>query len=202
MNKNSIILPNVSLGKNCQIDDFVILGYGGKKRVVIGDNALIRSHTVIYFGNKIGRNFKAGNGVNIRENNKIGDDVSIGTHSVIEHGVLIEDNVRIHSNVFIPELSVLKKNCWIGPNVVLTNAHLPLCPNRPKCFRGAIVESGAKIGANVTILPGIRIGGNSVVGAGAVVMKNVPDGMVAVGNPARVVKKTKDIACPSDEDKS
>jgi acetyltransferase-like isoleucine patch superfamily enzyme len=196
MKKSSIIHPNVSLGKNCQIHDLVILGYGGKKKVTIGENALIRSHTVIYHGNKIGKNFKTGNGVNIRENNKIGNNVSIGTHSIIEHNVVIEDNVRIHSNAFVPELTILKKECWIGPNVVFTNAHLPLCKNRPKCFKGVVIGEKARICAGAIVLPGIKVGKNSVVGAGSVVTKNVPAGMVVAGNPAQTIKKTTQLTCP------
>ncbi len=89
---------------------------------------MIRSHTVIYAGNTIGRNFQTGNKVNIRESNRIGDNVSVGTLSVIEHHVEIADNVRIHTQVFMPEFSVLEEGCWIGPNVVLTNAKYPLSP--------------------------------------------------------------------------
>lgn len=197
-NRNIIINDNVSLGEESQVDAYCLIGYGGQGKVVIGKKALIRSHSVIYFGNIIGNNFKTGNGVNIRENNRIGNDVSIGSHSVIEHDVVIEDKVRIHSNVFIPELSVLKKGCWLGPNVVLTNAHLPQCKNRPKCFCGVVIEAEAKIGANATILPGVVIGKRAVVGAGAVVVKNVLEDQVVVGNPARSIKKVSDIVCPID----
>jgi UDP-3-O-[3-hydroxymyristoyl] glucosamine N-acyltransferase len=100
------VLAGVVLGAEVFVEDFCILGAlprsvsGADMTTVIGDNACIRSHTVIYAGNKIGRNFQAGNKVNIRELNDIGDNVSIGTLSVIEHHVRIDDNVRIHSQVF------------------------------------------------------------------------------------------------------
>ena len=124
----AIIHPNVTLGKNCHIEDFCIVGVPprgcapGELATIIGDNAVIRSHTVIYAGNRIGDNFQTGNKVNIREENQIGDDVSIGTLSVVEHHVEIEKGVRIHSQAFIPEYCVLEEGCWIGPQVVLTNA--------------------------------------------------------------------------------
>jgi len=196
------IHPSVRLGKSVQIDDFVIIGapprdvQSGELETVIGDNAHIRSHTVIYAGNHIGDDFATGHGVMIRECNEIGNWVSIGTHSVVEHHVRIEDHVRIHSQAFIPEYSTLMTNCWIGPNVVLTNALHPLCPKVKECMRGATVEPGAKIGANATLLPDITIGRNALVGAGSVVIDDVPAGVVVAGSPARVLKPVDQLTCP------
>lgn len=182
------IYPNVRLGNNIVIEDYCIIGapFSGFKdeETVIGDNAVIRSHTVIYAGNSIGDNFQTGNKANIRELNKIGNNVSIGTLSVVEHHVAIEENVRIHTQAFIPEFTVLKKNCWIGPNVVITNARYPKSPNAKNELKGAFIDEFAKIGANATILPGVRIGKNALVGAGSVVVKDVEDGAVVAGNPA------------------
>jgi len=186
---------NVKTGKNCEIGMYVIIGFPargteeGELETKIGDHAIIRSHTTIYAGNEIGDNFQTGHGVFIRESNKIGNNVSIGTHSIIEHHVIIEDNVRIHSQAFIPEYTVLKKGCWIGPNAILTNAKYPLSPNVKKDLKGPIIEENAKIGANATILPGIAIGRNSIVGAGSVVTKDVLPNCVVAGNPAKVINK-------------
>jgi acetyltransferase-like isoleucine patch superfamily enzyme len=117
----------------------------------------------------------------------IGDDVSIGTGSIVEHHVIIGDGVRIHSHAFIPEYSILEPLCWIGPNVVITNAKYPRSPLVKSTLKGAIVRRNAKIGANCTLLPGIVIGEDALVGAGSVVTKDVPAGAVVVGNPARVI---------------
>jgi acetyltransferase-like isoleucine patch superfamily enzyme len=143
---------------------------------------------VIYHGNQIGDRFQTGHGVLIREDNIVGDDVSIGSGSVVEHHVRIGNGVRLHSNVFIPEFSVLEDGCWIGPNVVFTNAKYPQSPRCRDELVGAYVESGAKIGANATLLPGVRIGHDSLIGAGAVVVEDVAPGAVVVGNPARPIK--------------
>ena len=188
------LYDNVALGSGWVVEDFCIIGTpprgkkDGELPTTISDGAVIRSHTVIYAGNVIGKNFQTGNKVNIRESNRIGDNVSVGTLSVIEHHVEIADDVRIHTQVFIPEFSVLEEGCWIGPNVVLTNAKYPVSPGVKDQLVGPVIRKGAKIGANTTILPGVVIGENALVGAGSVVAKDVPPGAVVVGNPARVIR--------------
>jgi acetyltransferase-like isoleucine patch superfamily enzyme len=190
---NSSIYPNVFIDPDDYIGEFVIIGMppkgvsAGELATRIGKGALIRSHSVIYAGNLIGKKFQAGHGVLIRELNEIGDNVSIGSHSVVEHHVLIGDRVRIHSNAFIPEYSHLENESWIGPNVVLTNARYPLSPEVKKNLKGPHILEGAMIGANSTLLPGILVGKKALIGAGSVVIRDVPDRAVMVGNPARII---------------
>ncbi|HEX6850868.1 MAG TPA: DapH/DapD/GlmU-related protein [Candidatus Polarisedimenticolaceae bacterium] len=193
MNPKATIHPNVRLGADVKIGDYVILGEPpagrtpGELETVIGDGAVIRSHTVIYAGNRIGAGFQTGHHVLIREENAIGRDVSIGTGSVVEHHVVIEDGVRIHSQAFIPEMSILRRGCWIGPRVCVTNARYPRSRNVKHELLGADVGAEAKVGANATLLPGVRIGERALVGAGSVVVRHVPDDAVVVGNPARQI---------------
>lgn len=158
-------------------------GYKGEE-TIIGDDAVIRSHTVIYAGNRIGNGFRTGNKTNLRELNSIGNNVSVGTLTVVEHHVIIEDGVRIHSQAFIPEFTVLKEGCWIGPGSVLTNARFPLHPNAKANLCRTVVEKNAKVGANCTLLPGVIIGANSLIGAGSLVIGSIPPGIVAYGQPA------------------
>jgi acetyltransferase-like isoleucine patch superfamily enzyme len=199
LKKDYKIYAGVELDPDAIVEDYCILGTPprghneGELKTIISSGAHIRSHTVIYAGNKIGKNFQTGNKVNIRELNEIGDNVSIGTLSVVEHHIYIGNNVRIHSQVFIPEYSILEDGAWIGPNVVLTNAKYPLSPGVKENLKGPIIKKNAKIGANATILPGVVIGENALVGAGAVVVHDVPDGAVVVGNPARIIKKISEL---------
>jgi acetyltransferase-like isoleucine patch superfamily enzyme len=191
----AIIYPNVKLGKNCIVEDFAIIGappkdsLPGEIETIIGDNSTIRSHTVIYAGNRIGNNFQTGNKANIRELNEIGNNVSLGTLSVVEHHVKIGNDVRIHTQVFIPEFSILDDKSWLGPNVVLTNAKYPQSPNVKKELKGPHIKKHAIIGANSTLLPYITIGEHAIIGAGSVVTKDVPDKHVVAGNPARLINK-------------
>ena len=195
ISKKAVIYPNVKLGKNCIIEDFVIIGAppkgspAGEIETIIGDDSIIRSHTVIYAGNRIGNHFQTGNKANIRELNEIGNNVSIGTLSVVEHHVKIGNGVRIHTQVFIPEFSILEDESWLGPNVVITNAKYPKSPNAKKELKGAYIKKRAIIGANSTLLPGITIGEQAIIGAGSVVIKDVPAKHVVAGNPAKIINK-------------
>lgn len=201
MKRTVRLYKNVKIGKGSIVEDFVVIGHpprgkkDGELPTVIGEGAVIRSGTVIYAGNTIGRHFQTGHNVTVRELNEIGDDVSMGSLTCLEHRVKIGNGVRIHSQVFIPEYSELKDGCWIGPNVVLTNAPHPLCPKVKECLKGPTLEKRSKIGANSTILPGVVIGEGSLVGAGSVVVKDVPPRSVAAGNPAKVIKKTAELTC-------
>ena len=135
----------------------------------------------------------------IRELNEIGADVSVGTQSVIEHHVKIANRVRIHSGVFIPEYSILEDDAWVGPRAVFTNAMYPSSPGAKLDLKGPHLMQGAKVGANATLLPGVIIGRNALVGAGAVVLVDVPDGKVVAGNPARVIKEVHELSAYEHE---
>lgn len=194
--RTAIVGPRVELGDDSVIEEFVVLGSSAADdlaALIIGANARIRSHTVIYAANRIGQRFQTGHGAMIREANVIGDDVSIGTHSIVEHHVSLGDGVRIHSNAFVPEFTTIEAGAWIGPSVTLTNARYPQSPGAKHDLRGPVIRTGAKIGANATILPGVVIGRGALVGAGSVVVQDVPDGAVVVGNPARIVRQVADI---------
>lgn len=195
------VYPNVELCRGCRIGDYAVIGEPprGKKEgelpTVIGENSIIRSHAVIYAGNRIGARLQTGHGALIREENEIGDDVSIGSHSVIEHHIRIGNGVRIHSQVFVPEYTVLEDGCWLGPKALVTNALHPLCPKVKECMKGATIKRGAIIGAGAVLLPDVTIGEMALIGAGAVVVSDVPPGAVMAGNPARQVKHVSELEC-------
>jgi len=195
------IYPNVHLGENPRLIGPVILGLpprgqaDGALSLTIGRDAVIRPFTTIYAGTRIGDAFQTGQGASIREDNVIGHHVSVGTNAVLEFGNRIGDHVRIHTGCFL-EMVEVEDYCFIGPNVVFTDdPHPPDCPRYKECRGGVRVKAYARIGANVTLCPGVVVGRNSLVGAGSVVVRDVPDDAVVIGNPARVIKQVQDLTC-------
>ena len=149
------------LGANPFIGDYVMLGVcpSGKTldRLIIGDNAIIRSHSVIYAGTKIGNDFQTGHGVLIREGNIIGDNVSIGSHTVIERENQIGDATRIHSNCFIPEFVIMEEKVWIGPCVTILNILHPPCPRFEDCAKSVHIKKRVPLSSITKSLKEIKI---------------------------------------------
>ena len=149
---------------------------------------------------KLLNNVKLGKDVVIRDFNniygcEIGDGSRIGTFCEIQKGVTIGKNCKIQSHTFICEGVTIEDNCFIGHGVMFTNDRNPKSVNLDGSMmteadwtlEKTVVKKGASIGTNATILPGIMIGEGALIGAGAVVTKDVPDGVTVIGNPARVV---------------
>ena len=184
--KNNKKYGNVVLGKNCAIHDSVILSNSDSGLVIIGDNALIRSGSIIYSNVKIGNGLKTGHNVLIRENSEIGDNVLIGTNSVLDGTCKVGNNVSIQTSAYITRYTTIEDNVFIGPRVVTTNDKYMFSGAK---LIGPTIKKGARIGANATLLPGVVIGEGATVGSGAVVTRDVPSKATVVGNPARILKK-------------
>lgn len=116
---------------------------------------------------------------------QIGKNCNINSHCFVENDVVIGDNVTIKCNVQLWDGIRVEDDVFIGPNVTFTNDKYPRSKQYPTAFEKTIVQKGASIGANATILCGVTIGRNAMIGAGSVVTKNVPDGELWFGNPAR-----------------
>jgi acetyltransferase-like isoleucine patch superfamily enzyme len=195
------VAPGVRIGEGCDLQPPCILGKAprgadlGELGLIIGDDATIRPFTTLYAGSTIGARLQTGQGASIREDNVLGDDVSIGTNTVLEFGNRIGSRVRIHSGCFL-EMVTIEDDVFVGPNVVFTDDPHPMgCAHYTECRGGATVRRLARIGANSTILPGVVIGANSLVGAGSVVVDDVPEDTVVVGNPARAIRRVDELVC-------
>lgn len=158
-----------------------LLEYG--EGAYIAENVLIRSHTIIYEKTRIEREARIGHHVMIRENTKIGRKTLVGSGTIIDGEVVVGENTSIQSNVYIPPKVFIGNNVFIGPRAVFTNDKYP--PSRR--LIETIVEDNVVIGANSTIVAGIKIGRNAVVAAGAVVTRDVPENSVVAGVPARII---------------
>ena len=125
----------------------------------------------------------------ILPNAVIGDDCNICDHVFIENEVQIGNRVTIKSGVQIWDGITIEDDVFIGPNVTFTNDKYPKSRNWRDSYEKTIILKGATIGANATILPGIIIGIDAVIGAGSVVTRNVAAGQTVLGNPARLRNK-------------
>jgi acetyltransferase-like isoleucine patch superfamily enzyme len=124
--------------------------------------------------------------VHILDGVKVGKNVNICDHCFIENGVIIGDNVTIKSGVHIWKGVTIEDDVFVGPCVAFSNDAYPRSKNRNFELKGIILSKGSSIGANSTLLPGIRVGKYALIGAGSVVTKNIPDYAVAYGNPTIV----------------
>jgi len=152
---------------------------------MIGRNHTIRSGTIIYDNVLIGDNFQTGHNVLIRDGTIIGNNVLVGTGTIIDGDVIIGNDVRIQSMCYIPPKTRIEDGVFLGPNVVLTNDKYPMSPKDN--LIGPTIKRGAVICANCTILPGVEIGEEALVAAGAIVTKDIPPRKMAIGCPAKVV---------------
>jgi serine acetyltransferase len=185
-----------------EIDPGVIIGYPTGRKIArtdlkLGPRARLRHGTVIYVGSSIGSGLQTGHNVTIREENVIGDNLSIWNNSTIDYGCQIGSNVKIHTNVYVAQYTTIEDDVFLAPGVTIANDPRPGCALAKECMRGPTIRRGAQIGCNVTILPSVKIGEGALVGAGSVVVHDVPPHMVVVGNPARALKAVADLRCPN-----
>lgn len=199
IDSNTIIRSHTTIGRasfigaNCIIGEYLMDFCLDRKPhnhpLTIGENALIRSGSIIYAGSEIGINFQTGHQVTIRENTKIGNHVSAGTLTDIQGNCTIGNYVRMHSNVHIGQLSTIDDFVWIYPYVVLTNDPTPPSDN----FVGVHVHSFAIIATGAIIMPGLDVEKDSLVAAGAIVTKPVHEYEVVAGNPGKVISDVRRI---------
>jgi acetyltransferase-like isoleucine patch superfamily enzyme len=148
----------------------------------IGANPTIRAGTIIYNDVAIGDRFSTGHHALVRELTEIGDDVLVGTNAVIDGRTTVGSNVSLQTGVYVPADTAIGNHVFIGPHAVLTNDAYPV--REGDNLAGPTIEDHASIGANATILPDVTVGARSFIGAGSIVVDDVPPETLAVGAPA------------------
>ena len=182
------------------VDPGAVVGYrpartaSAVRDLSLGAGAVVRTGSVIYLGSRIGARFQTGHNVVVREECQIGDDVSVWSNSVIDYGCRIGDRVKIHANCYIAQFTEIEDGAFLAPGVTIANDLYPGQAASAAVMSGPCIGAGAQIGVNVTILPYVRIGAGCLIGSGAVVTRDIPEGMVAFGNPAVVRGRVGDLS--------
>lgn len=157
----------------------------GLKGIILSNNFYSHPQALIETKN-IGKGTKVWAFAHILPKAVLGEDCNICDHTFIENDVIIGDRVTVKCGVQIWDGAIIEDDVFIGPNVTFTNDRFPRSKQYPEQFSKIIIKKGASIGANATLLPGITIGHDAMVGAGAVVTKDVPPNAIVVGNPASI----------------
>ncbi len=183
----TIVHDNVSIGDNVSIESHCEIGISNHlssgEQLVIGNDSLIRSHSIFYEGSIFGDKLTTGHRVTVREKTFAGINLQIGTLSDIQGHCEIGNYVRFHSNVHIGQKSKIGNYVWIFPYVVLTND-----PHPPSnVMKGVVVEDYAVIATMSVILPGVKIAKGVLVGAHSCVSKDTEENMLYGGSPARKI---------------
>jgi len=199
---NVVIKEGTRIGANCVIADNTVLGKSPMKArrsavteigdlppLEIEDNVMIGAGCVIYRGARLEEGVFVGDLATIRENVIIGKGTIIGRGVAVENKTKIGKWCKIETNAYITAMSVIEDHCFVAPMVTFTNDnYLGRTKERFKYFGGPVLKKGARVGANAILLPRVVVGEDALVGAGAVVTKDVPPRKVIVGIPAKVLK--------------
>jgi acetyltransferase-like isoleucine patch superfamily enzyme len=197
-----IIYENVHIGSHSFVGAQCILGerqtgfFKDKNyenpTLIIGQNSIIRSGTIIYSGCSMGEEFQTGHRAVIRENSIFGADCSFGTLSQSDGHIKVGNNCRFHNNVFIATYTTIADNVHFYPMSCTVDSLHPPCQ---KGRKGPTIEAGVIIGAKALLLPRIVVGSGAVIAGGAIVTRDVPASMLVAGAPAKVVKPKSEIRC-------
>jgi acetyltransferase-like isoleucine patch superfamily enzyme len=163
--------------------------------LVVGDGASILAGAVVFAGTRLGDSVIVGDQACIRERCELGEEVVVGRGAFVENDVVIGPRTKIQASAYVTAYSVVEEDVFIAPGVITTNDnYMGRTEKRNALRKGATIRRGARIGAGAVLLPGVEIGEEAFVGAGSVVLADVPAKAVVVGNPARQIRNV-----PEDE---
>ena len=159
----------------------------------IGEGTVVSTGAIVFAGSTVGARVILGDQSCVRERVTIGDDVVVGRGSLVENDTTIGALTKIQADAYITAYSTLEEHVFVAPCVVTTNDNfMGRTERRHELVKGPTIRRGARIGGGAILCPGVEIGEEAFVGAGAVVTKDVPARALVVGNPARVLREVPD----------
>jgi acetyltransferase-like isoleucine patch superfamily enzyme len=198
----AVVYPGTILGDGCKVLDGAVVGKqpslsprSTARReplppTELGPGAIVSTGAIVFAGTRIGARVIVGDQACVRERVVVGDDVVIGRGSLIENDTTVGAMTKIQADAYITAYSTLEEHVFIAPCVVTTNDNfMGRTEKRHALVKGPTIRRGARIGGGAILCPAVEIGEDAFVGAGAVVVKDVPPRVVVVGNPARVLRE-------------
>jgi acetyltransferase-like isoleucine patch superfamily enzyme len=203
----AVVYSGVELGEDVVIGEYAVVGkqpvlgprstatQGELPPLVVGDGARILAGAVVFAGSRLGEGVIVGDQACVRERCELAEEVVIGRGAFVENDVVVGARTKIQANAYVTAYSLLEEDVFIAPCVVTTNDNfMGRTEARHAQRKGPTIRRGARIGGGAVLLPGIEVGEEALVGAGAVVLADVPARAVVVGNPARQIREV-----PPDE---
>jgi acetyltransferase-like isoleucine patch superfamily enzyme len=200
--ESAVVYPGTVIGDGCKILDGAVVGKQpslsprstAKKEPLppleLGAGTIVSTGAVVFAGTRVGERVIVGDQACVRERCEIGDDVVIGRGSLVENDTTVGALAKIQAHAYITAYSTLEDNVFIAPCVATTNDNfMGRTERRHELIKGPTIRRGARVGAAAVLLPGIEVGEEAFVGAGAVVIRDVPPRMLVVGNPARAIRE-------------
>jgi acetyltransferase-like isoleucine patch superfamily enzyme len=203
----AVVYPGTVLGEGVVIGDHAVVGKqpalsprSTAKReeqppAELGDETIVSAGAIVFAGARLGSRVIVGDQACVRKRVEIGDDVVVGRGSLVENDTTVGARTKIQADAYVTAYSTLEEDVFVAPRVVTTNDNfMGRTERRHELVRGPTIRRGARVGGGAILLPGIEIGEEAFIGAGAVVTNDVPPRVVVVGNPARVLRDV-----PEDE---
>jgi acetyltransferase-like isoleucine patch superfamily enzyme len=198
----AIVFPGTVIGEGCTILDYAVVGKqptlsprSTARReelppLELGAGTVVSTGAVVFAGTSIGERVVVGDQACVRERCTIGDDVVIGRGSLVENDTSVGALTKIQAHAYITAYSLLEENVFIAPCVITTNDNfMGRTEKRHELVKGPTIRRGARVGGGAVLVPGIEIGEEAFIGAGAIVIRDVPARAVMVGSPARQIRE-------------
>ena len=203
----AIVYPGTVLGEGVQVLEYAVVGKQPSLSprstasreplppAELGDGTIVSTGAVVFAGTRVGARVIVGDQACVRERCVVGDDVVVGRGSLVENDTTIGALTKIQAHAYITAYSVLEEEVFIAPCVATTNDNfMGRTERRHELIKGPTIRRGARVGGAAVLCPGVEIGEEAFVGAGAVVVRDVPPRAMVVGNPARQIREV-----PEDE---